>query len=196
MGWDISRFLEKDNIVEDLLCTICTDIIEDPVQTNCEHTFCRECISTWLEGGQRTCPEDRQQLSSNDLRPPSRLTKQLLNNLIVRCKNYSDGCRLMSKFEDMPRLMEHETNLCKVAQNPREIQVKHQKESNDLQMQISKLEDSLSLEKGLHSITIEDNANVIEELLNTIQDLERKLREGTKNKYIFQPGFRNYSCHF
>ena len=71
MGWDINRFLEKDKIVEELICTICTDIIKDPVQTNCEHTFCRECITRWLEGGQRTCPEDREQLTSNDLRPVS-----------------------------------------------------------------------------------------------------------------------------
>ena len=112
MGWDIDRFLEKGNIVPDLICTICTDVIKDPVQTNCEHTFCRECISRWLEGDRRTCPEDRESLSSNDLKPASRLTKQLLNKLIVRCKNYSDGCVLMSKFEDMTQLIEHEDNQC------------------------------------------------------------------------------------
>ena len=99
MGWDINRFLEKDNIVMDLICSICTDVIKDPVQTNCEHSFCRECITTWLEGGQRICPEDRQELYLNDLKPPNRLTKQLLNNLIVRCKYYGEGCCFMAKHE-------------------------------------------------------------------------------------------------
>ena len=179
MGWDINRFLEKDSIVEELICTICIDILKDPVQTNCEHTFCRECITTWLEGGHRTCPDDREQLSSNDLRPPSRLTKHMLNNLIVRCKNNTDGCRMMSKFEDMPRLLEHEAHQCQVSQNQRivELQGKHQKESEGFRKRISELEDGLSLEKGLHSITITDNAKVIDEQQKKIKDLQRQIRE-------------------
>ncbi|KAK9761684.1 hypothetical protein K7432_013227, partial [Basidiobolus ranarum] len=35
-------------IDSDLLCPICSDPFLDPVQTTCQHTFCRECITQWL----------------------------------------------------------------------------------------------------------------------------------------------------
>ena len=122
MGFELDRFLEKERIPSELICSICTDILEDPVQTPCEHNYCSDCINRWLKGqlrGQRTCPEDRKPLASDELRPANRLTRQLLSSLIVRCKHYSDGCCLMSKFEDMPRLVEHETNQCPVVLNGR-----------------------------------------------------------------------------
>ena len=110
MGWNIDRFLAKDTIVSEFICSICTDVVECPVQTPCQHLFCNECIRRWINAGNRTCPEDRQALTVNALKPPSRLTLQFLNKLIIRCKNYNDGCRLMSTFEDVMQLKEHETN--------------------------------------------------------------------------------------
>ena len=112
MGWNIDRFLAKDTIVSEFICSICTDVVECPVQTPCQHLFCNECIRRWINEGNRTCPEDRQALTVNALKPPSRLTLQFLNKLIIRCKNYNDGCRLMTTFEDVIQLKEHETNQC------------------------------------------------------------------------------------
>jgi hypothetical protein len=39
-------------------CPICQDKITEPVTTDpCHHTFCTECLRTWLEGAaQPTCP--------------------------------------------------------------------------------------------------------------------------------------------
>ena len=117
MGWDLDRFLGKERIKDYLICTVCAHVIEDPAQTQCQHTFCKRCIIRWLEDGQRICPKDRQQLTSEVLMPPCPLTNQLLSELIVRCKYYAVGCCLMSKLEDMPRLIEHEVSQCKFAQN-------------------------------------------------------------------------------
>ena len=110
MGWDIERFVNKAAVMEELMCSICTDVLENPVQTPCQHNFCNDCIKTWLDDGKSTCPVDRKRLVFKDLKP-SRVLQQLLNSFVIRCRHFEDGCSLMSKFEDMPQLVEHEMNL-------------------------------------------------------------------------------------
>ena len=65
MGFDLERFVEAVN--EGLLCCICRDVLEDPLQSPCEHAFCSSCIQAWLVA-ECTCPEDRQPLTSSQLR--------------------------------------------------------------------------------------------------------------------------------
>ena len=102
MGFEIDRFEDKDNIEKEIVCTICTEVVNDPVQTPCEHLFCKECITRWLTGDHgQNCPIDRQALSLNNLKPPGRMTRKLFDKLIIKCKNFSEGCKLMAKYEDM-----------------------------------------------------------------------------------------------
>ncbi len=47
MGYDANRFIDK--IADHFICSICLDVIENPVMTGiCEHIFCKkylnECI--------------------------------------------------------------------------------------------------------------------------------------------------------
>ena len=32
-------------------CPVCRDLLEDAVRINCEHVFCRKCITQALDGG-------------------------------------------------------------------------------------------------------------------------------------------------
>ncbi len=41
---------------DDLECTICLDVLEDPVQTTCRHQFCRSCISAVAKAPDGKCP--------------------------------------------------------------------------------------------------------------------------------------------
>ena len=155
MGWNIDRFLAKDTIVSEFICSICTDVVESPVQTPCQHLFCNDCIRRWINAGNRTCPEDRQALTVNALKPPSRLTHQFLNKLIIRCKNYNDGCRLMSTFEDVLQLKEHEENQCQVDPNSlvREVCDTYEKEELVMKEKIKELQDTISSkEKEIHKL--------------------------------------------
>ena len=111
MGLDKDRVVDKDTIIEELMCSICTDIVEDPVQGQCQHSFCNECIRQWLNNGKSSCPVDRQSLTISELKP-TRILQQLLNKATIRCKNYQKGCRLLAKYEDMHYLIDHETNQC------------------------------------------------------------------------------------
>ena len=66
MGYDVERFVASVN--DGLLCCICRDVLEDPLQGPCQHAYCSSCIRAWLVND-NTCPEDRQLLYSSELRP-------------------------------------------------------------------------------------------------------------------------------
>ena len=141
MGWEIKRFADKDSVGEDLICTICTDVVKDPLQTPCDHLFCKECITRWLNE-QRTCPVDREQLSLDKLKRPSRMIMQLINKLTIRCQNFEKGCKLMCKLEDVQNLIQHQNEGCQVAQNIRASNI--QEENEELKKNISRLEKMMS----------------------------------------------------
>ena len=69
MGFDVERFVNPVN--EGLLCCICRDVLEDPLQAPCEHAYCSTCINGWLVH-ENCCPEDRRLLFSSQLKPPFR----------------------------------------------------------------------------------------------------------------------------
>lgn len=79
MGYDIERFVGYVN--EGLLCSICRDVLEDPLQAPCEHAFCTACIHGWLVH-HSNCPEDRQVIDVSLLRPLYRYP------VILLCANY------------------------------------------------------------------------------------------------------------
>ena len=179
MGWDIKRFVDKEDVIEDLKCSICTEVLEKPVQTPCDHLFCDECIKQWLHQGQQTCPVDREQLTPDALKPASRITRQLLDKLHIHCKHYAEGCCLMSKLENMPQLIEHELNLCEVVKKDqvREIRSQFKEEADELKKKISELEETLSLKASLHLIAQDDITEREKEIIHLkkiIEDNDRR----------------------
>lgn len=69
MGFDVTRFVGETS--EELICSICSEILEDPLTTECEHLFCRRCIADWLRDN-RTCPIDRLYIHQRNLRQAPR----------------------------------------------------------------------------------------------------------------------------
>ena len=100
MGYDIERF--EGTVNEGLLCSICRDVLEDPLQAPCEHVFCATCIHGWLVHEQ-ICPEDRQSLTEADLRPIFRYMRNDLNQLRIRCINFENGCTLVTQLEHIAK---------------------------------------------------------------------------------------------
>lgn len=90
MGFDIERFVGPVN--EGLLCSICRDVLEEPLQAPCEHAYCSSCIHAWLTH-YNNCPEDRQALWPSDLKPIFRYMKNDLDALKIRCDNEPRGCK-------------------------------------------------------------------------------------------------------
>lgn len=82
MGYDRIRFVAE--IEEDFICSICNMVLEDPLCSICEHMFCRECIHSWLLQ-EECCPEDQKKLKVDQLKPPARIVRNLLNKMIIKC---------------------------------------------------------------------------------------------------------------
>lgn len=98
MGFDQDRFASPVN--DGLLCCVCRDVLEDPVQAPCEHAFCISCIHGWLVE-QNACPEDRRPLDASDLRPLFRYMKNDLDALLIRCRNAPAGCTVICSLESI-----------------------------------------------------------------------------------------------
>ena len=71
-------------LLEELRCPICLDLVSDPVQTSCGHLFCGKCIK-----GTNTCPIDREQFTSH----PDNFNDRRVRNFMVECPNKGRGCQ-------------------------------------------------------------------------------------------------------
>jgi TNF receptor-associated factor 5 len=70
---------------ENLICPICRVALVDPVDTDCNHTFCRECIAQALAHNE-ICPIDRSSLSRGaPLKRSHKIVIHQLDALLVRC---------------------------------------------------------------------------------------------------------------
>nr|XP_046159338.1 RING finger protein 151-like isoform X4 [Oncorhynchus gorbuscha] len=98
MGYDLERFVGYVN--EGLLCCVCRDVLERPLQAPCEHAYCDACISSWLIH-HHSCPEDRLPLDISTLRPLHRYMRNDLSRLQIRCVNSGQGCDAVCCLETL-----------------------------------------------------------------------------------------------
>ena len=82
-------------MIPNFTCSICDDLLEDAVTLTCDHTFCRPCLTGWMErpGRRRNvpCPDCRHLFSpTKDIKEPSRLLRNLLSTIKFKCLN--EGC--------------------------------------------------------------------------------------------------------
>ncbi|KAK6470070.1 zinc-binding protein A33-like [Huso huso] len=82
-----------ESLTNEVTCPICLELYRDPVRLECEHNFCRSCISKyWLRGGEEgsapegqsqafTCPQCREIFPQLQLR-----TNRLLCNIVERVR--------------------------------------------------------------------------------------------------------------
>ncbi|GFT31797.1 e3 ubiquitin-protein ligase PDZRN3-B [Trichonephila clavipes] len=76
---------------EELICSICRSVFCDPVQSPCNHVFCRSCINKWLENN-RNCPICRKRTTRYTVQEVLPLIKNMIMKLNLRCHNMERGC--------------------------------------------------------------------------------------------------------
>lgn len=102
MGFNVQRFIGP--IDPNLICGICSYVLEDAVLTPCGHTFCLNCITTWLARPcTDTCPECRSKVSLSTVKPVLSL-RNLINGFEVECDHNERGCKVILKLD---RLKSH-----------------------------------------------------------------------------------------
>lgn len=90
MGYDIDQF--SSDVNDELVCSICTNVLMEPVQTQCDHLFCHACLHHWLRTSP-SCPVDRHYLCNDMIKPAPRYIRNLINQLLIQCDYRSDGCK-------------------------------------------------------------------------------------------------------
>ena len=91
------RFTKPSAISKHLYCIICSYPFQNPQRLNCGHTFCSDCIHSWLKKN-KTCPHCRAKLNrkaiSRDL-----IAYNIINELEVRCR--FKGCAWTGLLESL-----------------------------------------------------------------------------------------------
>lgn len=131
-GYEISRFFKlSENEAKHLKCGICLGIYYKPVVIQCGHSFCHNCIKDWVKTS-KTCPLCRHELNdkkrslatddnNSDLiimhSEPTRIVTDLLNDLLIKCDFYDNGCHEEIRLESLPLHLEKCVyNLCVVCE--------------------------------------------------------------------------------
>ncbi|XP_034036398.1 E3 ubiquitin-protein ligase LNX isoform X2 [Thalassophryne amazonica] len=100
----------KDEVDDDLTCHICLQPLIRPLDTPCGHTYCQECLTSFLLESD-FCPVCRMPLMLQSCRKPSLLVHKLLDKLMVACP-FTDHCTDMMQRS---QLEDHIKSRCKGA---------------------------------------------------------------------------------
>ena len=98
-GYDEERFVTT--ITRNFLCLICFNVLKDPVLCpRNQHCFCRGCITKHLENSQR-CPTCADELTQETLTVPSRMVREYLDELNIRCVYHDRGCQEIVQLQHL-----------------------------------------------------------------------------------------------
>ena len=104
-GVEYTFIATSEDVLEKLKCTLCTGLVYEPVQTSCDHLFCKSC-----SGKHKSCQKCRKKLTSS----LDAGTKQAILNLMVKCPNCSKGCKWEGALADAEDHLEKRCQLQKV----------------------------------------------------------------------------------
>jgi len=99
MGFDRERFVNLSDD-DDFTCAICQGIYDRPVITPCRHTYCKECIESWIQI-KNSCPLDQKRLRSCDLIQIPYMLQSIINKLLIHCDYHSSGCQEIVPVGDL-----------------------------------------------------------------------------------------------
>jgi hypothetical protein len=79
-------------------CPLCQLAMRNPMQTECGHIFCKECLEPALSHRPPLCPLDKEPISRESIFPDNACRREILN-LDVLCG--SSGCQWAGKLSDL-----------------------------------------------------------------------------------------------
>ncbi|XP_066505768.1 ligand of Numb protein X 2b [Hoplias malabaricus] len=102
-GQDSHLYEYQEEVDDELVCHICLQPLLQPMDTPCGHTYCFQCLSSFLRD-QDFCPVDRQRLQLQQCRASSLLVRNLLDKLTVLCPFHDECQHSMQRCELQPHL--------------------------------------------------------------------------------------------
>ncbi len=102
MGNDPDLYVHPERISRELICPICTQVLENPVQTADDHLFCEDELLEWMSrSNEPTCPVSNKKLDPDAIRKPSRIILNMLAELERYCPNRGEGCEWQGESEHL-----------------------------------------------------------------------------------------------
>eukprot|EP00808_Paulinella_micropora_P021049 g67741.t1 len=81
-GWNSELFV--DPVDEEYMCGICSEVLEDAIETPCGHAYCYQCLKVWT-ASKPVCPMDQNACEFKDCHPMVRDRRKILG-MKVRCE--------------------------------------------------------------------------------------------------------------
>ncbi|XP_033102581.1 dentin sialophosphoprotein-like [Anneissia japonica] len=94
--FEVDRFVNAPD--PDLVCCVCYCVLDDALESPCQHVYCKVCIYTWLDN-RKSCPNCRRRLRSTRLKPVLPIVRNMINRLQIRCENVENGCTHVMQLE-------------------------------------------------------------------------------------------------
>jgi hypothetical protein len=79
-------YIDDQSFDPELMCNICGEHFKDPYCTPCDHTFCHQCITQRIFSGSAICPRCAKPISIHNLKPASRIIRDMLTRARVICQ--------------------------------------------------------------------------------------------------------------
>ena len=108
---------KEERLHQDLTCSICTSIAWEPVQTECDHIFCKQCLNDWMratnseDGEQAKCPLDRKLIDKTKVHPLKEINPlgwKMIGRIEVKCPRYESlGCDWIGEYSDAYDHVQH-----------------------------------------------------------------------------------------
>ena len=99
-GFDTNRFTLP--VDDNFICSVCYGVFRNPVLLDCDHSFCKVCISNWAAKS-KDCPQCRKTFSKDNFRPYFRPMQAMLQRLEIKCENENFGCPITTVLEDIEK---------------------------------------------------------------------------------------------
>ncbi|KAJ6249154.1 rich repeat and nacht domain-containing protein [Anaeramoeba flamelloides] len=98
----------SNNIEQSLICSVCKQPFQDPIDSCCKHTFCKLCFQELIHDN-KDCPICQQPFSDKQYQTSinSEIINQKISYLDVQCPNYTNGCKSHLKLIDLTKHVEN-----------------------------------------------------------------------------------------
>jgi hypothetical protein len=186
MGIPDACVVEMSRVPEDLVCSVCSELCSDPVQTPCNHVFCRICINVSVPTS-GACPMCRAAVTTNRLNSISDANPilcRIWRKILVRCPNaVQHNCEWTGSSADFGA---HKL-CCKAQAGAVSADIDAlRKECSELRIAVGVLQQKLSQEQRERE---GERFQMAQERASEQRRLERE-RERLRNHVEFDPNYR------
>ncbi|CAH2275989.1 nuclear factor 7, brain-like [Pelobates cultripes] len=182
----------ETTLSEELTCSVCYELLTNPVMLACMHHFCRECITCYwtVSNNEPTCPHCRMKIPDKSVK-----SNQLLNkvvDLVKKCSTSEYHNKIESDLKELLKTREHEVGTLNEKRTDAEKKIQSVKESgHDIRLKIAAEfqtlhEVLLKEEKQLLSSVDEEEEKALVRLRDIIKKLDKQIASLAENISFIQ----------